>query len=426
MMEESDQDVQQIASQLEEAALTNVTEAHSSGGLAPPVPLPNLSTATSPIVPSAAMTQMPPIPQMTPELRPTVTPASMQQPNSTTPTRVTNTKDITPPPPVSGFVPTSKTIAASLPTSGVYSQNSPAPAPPTFVPETQAAGPQTSLGSSYGQNVDVTAQQIPVGGAPAQFSPPPMQSPYQASQAIDFTAVPDNNARESLQSDSFLGGWFSGNFMTKVVEKAKHASETVITTLDPGMKQVLSSSGYEISLLVSSSDGRLVEAIRQGFQSEFQTMAKGYGTFSISAVQIIGQSAALKSIEQKIDGLRKSNSSCQLFVAFDSFLAEQLPDQWFDLGVLHLRDDARNINLTTFTPAFPVGTEDVLRAQDMTPATYDLRWSGLAISIEEIMRMRGPVSADWRKDLFGSGIYETVANAAKSLAFMYKKRICIQ
>lgn len=68
-----------------------------------------------------------------------------------------------------------------------------------------------------------------------------MQTPYQASQAIDFSTVPDNSAHlSSHQTDGFLGGWFTANFMNKVVEKAKYASETVITTLDPGMKQVLS------------------------------------------------------------------------------------------------------------------------------------------------------------------------------------------
>lgn len=131
----------------------------------------------------------------------------------------------------------------------------------------------------------------------------------------------------------------------------------------------------------------------------------------------------MKSIEQKIDGLRKSDGSCQLLIAFDNFLAEQLPDKWFDLGVLHLRDDVRNIDISTFTPGFPIEAGDVLRAQDMTPASYDLKWSGLSVGIDQILKMKGPLSIDWRKDLFGSGLYETVFNAAKNLAHMYKKKI---
>lgn len=423
-MEESDQDVQQIASQLEEAALTNVTEASTSKIVEPPAPLPNLSTAPSQLIGTSSLPQMPPIPQMTPELRPTITPSPLQQTSSATPSRVSNTKDVTPPPPVTGFVPSSNTIAASLPTSGSYSQNAASP-PPTFTPEAPAPGPQTSIGS-YGQTMENIPSHPPIGGHSAQFSPPPMQTPYQASQAIDFSAVPDNNLRpSSQQNDGFLGGWLSGNFMNKVVEKAKYASETVITTLDPGMKQVLNAGGT-LNLLVSSSDNRVIEAVRQGFQSEFNASIKGHATFSISAVQIIGYSAAMKSIEQKIEGLRKSGETCQLYLAFDNFLAEQLPDKWFDLGVLYLRDDSRNIDISTFTPGFPIETDDVLRAQDMTPATYDLRWSGLSTGIDQILKMKGSLSTDWRKDLFGSSLYETVFHAAKNLAHMYKRKLHIQ
>lgn len=87
---------------------------------------------------------MPPIPQMTPELRPTITPSSIQQTGGVTPTRVSNTKDVTPPPPVAGFVPSSNAIAPSLPTSGSFSQHATSPQS-TFIPDTGISGTQTSM-----------------------------------------------------------------------------------------------------------------------------------------------------------------------------------------------------------------------------------------------------------------------------------------
>lgn len=67
----------------------------------------------------------------------------------------------------------------------------------------------------------------------------PQVTPYEASSAIDVPEMEvDNSSIQSQQGGLF--SWISGNKMiSKVVEKTKSSMETMITTLDPGMKEVI-------------------------------------------------------------------------------------------------------------------------------------------------------------------------------------------
>ncbi len=90
-----------------------------------------------------------------------------------------------------------------------------------------------------------------------------------------------------------------------------------------------------------------------------------------------------------------------------------------------LKDPGNSIELQVFTQAVPVPTEDVLAAQDQTPSDYNLRWSGLAVTVGHVIHARLPhVShADWQLELTGVSRKEMVYAAAKTLAFMYKQRL---
>jgi hypothetical protein len=64
-------------------------------------------------------------------------------------------------------------------------------------------------------------------------------SPYEASSAIDVPEMEVDPADVQSQQ-SGLFSWISGNKMlSKMVEKTKSSMETMITTLDPGMKEII-------------------------------------------------------------------------------------------------------------------------------------------------------------------------------------------
>ena len=79
--------------------------------------------------------------------------------------------------------------------------------------------------------------------------------------------------RESVSDDSSPGtsllSWFSPNaFLTRVAEKAKNSVDSMITTLDPGMKEYLYSGG-DVSIVVASDKDVKVNPVRDAFIDVF-------------------------------------------------------------------------------------------------------------------------------------------------------------
>ena len=99
--------------------------------------------------------------------------------------------------------------------------------------------------------------------------------------------------------------------------------------------------------------------------------------------------------------------------------------RWYDMGCIVLKDPEHNIELQVFTQAVPVPTEYVLSAQDQTPSDYNLRWSGLSVTIGQVIHSQLPhvPHADWHYFLTGLSRKDMIHSAAKTLAFMYKQRL---
>ena len=71
-------------------------------------------------------------------------------------------------------------------------------------------------------------------------------------------------------------------------------------------------------------------------------------------------------------------------VSIENFIAELVPDMYFDLGYVLLSDPLNSIELHLFTQSIPVPIEYVYQARDRTPADYPLKWSGYLVTIGEI------------------------------------------
>lgn len=99
--------------------------------------------------------------------------------------------------------------------------------------------------------------------------------------------------------------------------------------------------------------------------------------------------------------------------------------RWYDVGCVLLKDPRHSIELTTFSQATPVPADCVCDAQDATPADYPLRWSGLSVTVGQIIQHRIPHvdHADWHAHFTGMSRRDLLLSAAQALAGSYRSKL---
>ncbi|XP_015252831.1 PREDICTED: protein PRRC1-like [Cyprinodon variegatus] len=99
--------------------------------------------------------------------------------------------------------------------------------------------------------------------------------------------------------------------------------------------------------------------------------------------------------------------------------------RWFDLCCLMLDDPAHAICLEVFTQATPLALDHVQQAQSRTPPDYSLRWSGLAVTVGEVLEHGLPNinRTDWHQSVTGLSQRHMIQSAAKALAGIYKQKL---
>lgn len=314
----------------------------------------------------------------------------------------------------------------------------PGPPPPPPVGTATAASVGAPLPARYASPYQPPLQpsyQLPpppqVGGAQHSMPPPPQHGSGDQSYAVSLPTDYDNTMMRSSSSSGNDGvwGWFKGNdFLNKVAEKAKNSVDSMITTLDPGMKEFIYSGGDIDVLVASDDDVRVIGPIRESFQKVFGRATVTGITMPPSnmAPQPVGFAAGLKAAEDKITSLQQTGrvSASQPTIAVESFIVELTPDSWFDMHCLVLKDDANGLFLHTFGQATPVPAEFIAEIQDRTPADYPLRWCGLAVTVGEVAGPRLLVpQCEWRAVLGGVSDAQLVSSAACALASMYRRAL---
>lgn len=257
--------------------------------------------------------------------------------------------------------------------------------------------------------------------------------PQSSTGQVETPVIPrtDNFAVSTPTSveptTSSLFGWFSNSsFVSKVVEKTKSSVEIMMSTLDPQMKEYIKSGG-EIDIIVASAKEVKIGPVREAMQDAFGcATVTGRGSESNAAAQPVGFSAALRSASERIARLRESEdiSEKQTIAAIEGFIVELQPENWYEMSCLLLHDPVNQITVNTFSQPTPIPTAYVLTAQDRTPSDYPLRWSGLAVTIGQVVEEAQPHigRANWHQALTGVGRRETLCMAAKMLAYLYKQQ----
>ncbi|XP_036972688.1 protein PRRC1 [Acanthopagrus latus] len=246
---------------------------------------------------------------------------------------------------------------------------------------------------------------------------------------------PEEQEDPRVSGDNSTGGgiWgffkgVAGNHVVKtVLDKTKHSVESMITTLDPGMAPYIKSGG-DIDIVVTSDKEVNVEAVRDAFQEVFgMAMVTGEPGQSNIAPQPVGYAAGVKGAQERIDSLRRSGviHEKQPVVSLENFIAELFPDKWFDIGCLILEDPCHSIRIEVFTQATPLTLDLVQQAQSLTPSDYNLRWSGLIVTVGEVLERSLPNinRTDWHQAMTGMTQRQMIQSAAKALAGIYKQQL---
>lgn len=275
--------------------------------------------------------------------------------------------------------------------------------------------------------------------------------------------TPQRMTSQSSQLVNNSGGlldWLNPNgFLSRVAEIANNSVDSMITTLDPGMKEYLYSGG-DISLLVASDKDVKVCAVRDAFIDVFgRATVKGVPTSSSITVasQPNSPQAALKSAVERIDFIRTNMAhdipQNQVIIAIESFLHEITPGSWFESSLVLLDDPitdkiidgitssnsqdcsssgdnsnglpiVRNNSLMLYSQATPVPTEAINYLKFETSKDYELRDTGFSRTIGEFMSSKLKVSHDqWHEAVIGIPRRSLLYMTSTAIASLYRQRI---
>lgn len=228
---------------------------------------------------------------------------------------------------------------------------------------------------------------------------------------------------------SGLFGWMKEalpgkNILAKVAEKARSSVDTMITTLDPQMREFIHSGG-DIDIAVASSNELKVSAVREAFQTVFgKASVTGYQAQSSNGpAQPVGFSSALFAAQERIKVLRNGGivHPNQPIVSIEGFAIELIPNNWFEMNCLIMEDPIRNLSLQAFSQPLMIPAKAVQRLHDNTPVSYPSKESGFAITIGQAISEEFNVPAtEWQLELAGISRRDILLLAAKTLASSYK------
>lgn len=97
-----------------------------------------------------------------------------------------------------------------------------------------------------------------------------------------------------------------------------------------------------------------------------------------------------------------------------------------------LKDKRKNIELTVYTEAIPVSSEDIAQLQQYTPNDYSLKWSGFSVRLPEKNFNFNATSSGYQNSFLAYDTPDTMlsnerfSHALKSLATLFKNKMLSQ
>eukprot|EP00794_Sanderia_malayensis_P009621 gene9621-10604_t len=276
---------------------------------------------------------------------------------------------------------------------------------------------------------------------PQQMSKPPGAFVPEMSPAIHQVPLSMHHRQGDVdysKQDPGLIDWVKQNmgqdwsegakkFGQQIIEKTKSATETVLTTLDPGMEEYLNPV---MNLAIASLDNKIITGIRRGFRGIFgHTAARGHVAQLQSVANLpIGFEAGVKATKEQLDVICNVNfqfSGECVFISSSPFLTELQQGRWSCMLCVGLRDLRRQIELYCFSQPVSVPLECVLAAYNRTNPDDIQQKLGYSVTIDEAVRLYKPypVDQDWCFTLTGMTLESILASASHGLAADYRREI---
>ncbi|XP_026743216.1 protein PRRC1-like isoform X2 [Trichoplusia ni] len=267
-----------------------------------------------------------------------------------------------------------------------------------------------------------------------------IRSPEDSQTTHSPDSLPPDSTSEIEQLGDIMPGsglftWMKGAVSTggllhRVAEKAKSSVDSMITTLDPQMKEYLRSGG-DLLIVVASDKEAKISPIRDAFQTVFgKANVVGYAAQSdVTAAQPVGYAAAYAAAKQRIAHIRSVHSELHNnvpIVAVEGFLQECVTDRWYDVSLLILSQPSLGIELQLQSQGTSVAAAAVAAAAAATPSDYEHAQTGYSVTIGSIMAASLQVPhTQWQEAATGVSRQDILQLAARSLAGSYKRLLAV-
>ncbi|VDK54825.1 unnamed protein product [Anisakis simplex] len=246
----------------------------------------------------------------------------------------------------------------------------------------------------------------------------------------DLTKLEGQGEQQPTEGNSGMFGWIQKTvtqsaFLSKVADKAKTGMDSVLTTLDPGMKDFLKSDG-SVDLVIASDNGRLITAVADGFRRVFTNVTfRGMGTPGSNALlpQIIGHTFALRYAKERIQLLQRSGlaggTKASAIVAMQPFLHD-VDGTWYESVVFALQKG--DVNVHVFTQPIEVDQRVIAALKEHTPIDYAANAFSTPVSIG-YAEVYGMDPDDWQQTMLSFSSSELYRMACAALAAAFKRKL---
>lgn len=262
---------------------------------------------------------------------------------------------------------------------------------------------------------------------------------------------------------------WSSSLMSNIVNKTKSAAENVITTLDPGMSNFLNDGvdNDRVNIVICSTQQVKIEPVSEAWKRHWP-----YGLVHVQGLNVqpktvpqqpVGAAAGLQGCRERIQaailaigkaqalaekeklkssmgstttsdsdktdssGASKIKIAPNCYLAVENYIDQILPDQWFDISCLLLKDVRRNVEFLAFSQAIPVPLsviEKIKKKQESvdqslsrtTPNVngYDYTVGKMMVDLNLASNHR-----DWHEHFGGVSRRTCIYQAARTLAHQY-------